>query len=105
MKITGIAPNDVIQSINGFTFSKKGLEWAASQNISVHLEILRGHRILSFTINPKHFRKMKNLIWKGNASQAKEIGLWLNTDDFNPNDGQKFALDFYDNFHGVETLV
>jgi len=101
----GIAPNDVIQSINGFAFSKKGLEWAASQNISVHLEILRGHRILSFTINPKPFRKMKSLIWKGNASQAKEIGLWLNTDDFNPKDGQKFALDFYDNFHGVETLV
>ena len=101
---TGIAPADVIQSINGFAFSENGLTWAASQTAPIELEVLRGHRKLSFTIQPITFRKMKHLVWNGSEEQANAIGQWLET-DFNPSQGQIFTLDFYDNFHGVETMV
>ena len=101
----GIAPNDVIQTINGFAFSQKGLEWVASQTDTVQLEILRGHRKLSFQLTPKLFRKMAFLVWKGTELQAGKIRQWLNAEGFNPSDGKRFDLDFYDNFHGIERMV
>lgn len=100
----GIAPQDVIQSINNYAFSIKGLEWAASQTSAVELEVLRGHRRLKFTIQPQPFRKMKNLIWNGTKPQANEISNWLDR-EFNPEQGEVFSLDFYDNFHGNESMV
>jgi predicted metalloprotease with PDZ domain len=102
---TGIAPKDVILTINGFGFSVKGLEWAASQSEPVELEVLRGHRKLNFTIEPTSFTKMKSLKWRGTEAQADDIRAWLHTDDFHPEVGQEFSLDFYDNFHGNEIMV
>ncbi|MGJ7032992.1 hypothetical protein [Niabella hirudinis] len=101
----GMAPNDVIQTINGFAFSLKGLEWAASQTAAVELEVLRGHRKLSFQVTPAAFRKMNYLVWKGTAAQAEKINQWLDTAAFKPAAGQRFDLDFYDNFHGIEQMV
>lgn len=101
----GIAPDDIIQTINGFEYSKKGLEWAAGQTEPVNLEVLRGHRKLSFTIIPKPFRKMESLIWKGTEAQAQELRQWLHADDFNPTVGETFDLNFYENFHGIESIV
>ncbi|NNL92697.1 MAG: FAD-dependent oxidoreductase [Saprospiraceae bacterium] len=101
----GIAPKDIIQNINGFAYSNSGLKWAAAQTDSITLEVLRGHRKLTFKITPQPFKKMKKLIWKGSESQAKEISSWLNTDKFNPKKGDIFSLDFYDNFHGNLSLV
>jgi predicted metalloprotease with PDZ domain len=100
----GIAPLDVIQTINDYAFSLKGLQWAARETAQVALEVLRGHRRLKFTIKPKPFRKMKTLIWNGTKAQANVISDWLHS-DFNPKKGQVFTLDFYDNFHGDEWLV
>lgn len=104
----GIAPNDVIQTINGFGFSqktlKKSLKWVASQPDEVILEILRGHRRLTFRLTPKLSQKMDHLIWIGSDKQAAMIRLWLNNEDFNPAVGQKFDLDFYENFHGIEKM-
>ncbi|HKJ41818.1 MAG TPA: hypothetical protein VKA27_06965 [Sunxiuqinia sp.] len=100
----GIAPLDVIQTINGYAYSQKGLEWAASQSDPVQLELLRGHRRLTFTIHPRPFKKMKNLIWRGTTSQANEISNWMNC-DFTPKQGDVFPLNFYDNFHGIESMV
>lgn len=100
----GIAPLDTIQTVNNYAFSLKGLEWAASQTAPVELEVLRGHRRLKFVINPKPFKKLKTLVWNGTEAQAKGISNWLDT-DFNPKKGQVFTLDFYDNFHGNESMV
>lgn len=100
----GIAPLDVIQTINNYAFSMKGLEWVARQTDPVELEVLRGHRRLKFTIIPKPFKKLKTLIWNGSKAQAAEISSWLHS-DFNPQVGEVFALDFYDNFHGIESMV
>ena len=101
----GLAPKDVIQTVNGYAFSMSGLQWAASQPTDVVLEVLRGHRSLTFTLTPKPFKKLKRLIWKGTDAQATEIRNWINTDEFNPTRGQEFSLDFYDNFHGDEEMV
>ena len=100
----GIAPLDLIQTVNGYAYSQKGLEWAANQTAPVELEVLRGHRRLQFTILPRPFKKMKTLIWNGTESQAKGISNWLDS-DFNPKQGDVFSLDFYDNFHGNESMV
>ncbi|MCP4630638.1 MAG: hypothetical protein GY850_45065, partial [bacterium] len=100
----GLAPQDVIQTINGFQFSKAALVWVASQPAPVTLEVLRGHRPLVFKLIPKPFRKLSHLIWKGTEKQAANIRQWLNNEDFNPKAGQKFDLDFYENFHGKETM-
>lgn len=100
----GLAPKDVIQTVNGFAFSEKGLAWAAGQTDPVELEVLRGHRKLTFTLQPKPFRKLDYLTWEGSTEQASAIQSWLGRDDFNPEPGQRFDLDFYDNFHGLETL-
>ncbi|MBR9920899.1 MAG: PDZ domain-containing protein [Bacteroidetes bacterium] len=101
----GIAPNDVIQTINGYAFTQKGLVWAAAQNEDVNLEVLRGHRKLTFTISPKPFKKLKQLRWKGSTSQVKSIQQWLGEENFQPSQGQIFELSFYDNFHGLESMV
>lgn len=100
----GIAALDVIQTVNGYAYSQKGLEWAARQKSPVDLEVLRGHRRLKFTIKPRPFKKLKNLIWNGTDAQAKRISNWLDS-GFNPMQGDVFSLDFYDNFHGNESLV
>lgn len=100
----GIAPKDIIQTVNGFAYSKKGLEWAAAQDKPVDLEVLRGHRKLSFTLIPKKFEKIKCLSWNGTDAQAKLLNQWLNTDhDFTKD--EKIDLRYYENFHGIENMV
>ena len=47
---------------------------------------------------------MKTLIWNGTELQAKVISNWLDS-DFTPKQGDVFSLDFYDNFHGNESMV
>ena len=101
----GIAPEDIINGINGFNYSWAGLKWVASQTKAVTLEIIRGHRCLSFTFHPKPHRKIIGLKWVGNSEQAGVIGAWLNTPEFKPTPCEIFAVDFYENFHGVETMI
>lgn len=50
------------------------------------------------------FRKLSHLTWKGTEEQAGMIRSWLEIEDFTPEGGQLFSLDFYDNFHGTETM-
>ncbi|MEQ9426032.1 MAG: hypothetical protein RJQ09_16520 [Cyclobacteriaceae bacterium] len=102
--LVGIAPNDIIQTVNGFAYSDKSLMWAAKQTSPVQLEVLRGHRKLNFVITPQPFKKFKSLCWQGISAQAKTISSWLEC-DFEPNQGKVFLLDFYDNFHGIEKMV
>lgn len=100
----GLAPNDVIHTVNGYAYSEKGLAWAAAQTAPVVLEVLRGHRKLTLTLQPKPFQKLDFLIWEGSPEQAGLIQEWLGRPDFSPEQGQRFELDFYDNFHGLETM-
>lgn len=101
----GLAPNDVIVSVNGYAYSEKSLKWAANHSAPVTLEVLRGHRQLTFTLQPKPIERLKQLQWVGNTEQAQRIASWLDDENFNPADGQIFEIDFYQNFHGIETLI
>ena len=67
--------------------------------------IRRGHRELSFTLSPQPIKRLEKLEWKGTDEQARVLQQWLHHEDFHPVTGQIFELDFYENFHGVETLI
>ena len=102
---SGIAPGDVINTVNGFPFSAAGLKWAVKQNQPIRIEVLRGHRTLSFEITPGSRTRISSLQWNGDEPQAERIRLWLKHQDFRPMPGQKIPLDFFENFHGIEILV
>ena len=102
---SGIAPGDVINTVNGYPFSAAGLKWAVKQNQPVRIEVLRGHRTLSFEMTPGSRTRISSLQWNGDEPQAERIRLWLKHQDFRPMPGQKIPLDFFENFHGIEILV
>lgn len=102
---SGIAPGDVITAINGFPFSPAGLKWAVKQNQPIRIEVLRGHRAISFTVTPATRSRIASLLWKGTDAQAERIRLWLKRPEFSPVPGQKLSLEFYENFHGIEIIL
>lgn len=101
---SGLAPADVLTAVNGYAFSPQALSWAAARADRVTLEVERGHRRLSFTLAPIPQRTLSALIWQGTPAQAERISQWLQQ-PFAPVDGQRFPLDFYENFHGIETVL
>jgi predicted metalloprotease with PDZ domain len=101
---SGLAPGDVITGVNGFTYTPAGLAWAASQTAPTTLEVMRGQRRLSFTMTPAPHRKISKLTWNGNEGQAKRLYAWLER-RFPLAPGQDFEVDFYENFHGIETVM
>jgi predicted metalloprotease with PDZ domain len=101
----GLAPDDVLTRVNGFPFSMKALTWVAWRADPVTLEVLRGQRTLTFTVMPREQVEIGSLAWAGSEEQARLIRTWLQRDDFRPTRGQKFDLKFYENIHGIETVV
>ena len=102
---SGIAPEDVLVSVGGFPYSYKALTWVASQADPVVLDVLRGHRKLQFTITPRERQAISHLTWSGTSEQARRVREWLHRDDFAPVAEQVFQVTFYENFHGIETIV
>jgi predicted metalloprotease with PDZ domain len=100
----GLAPEDVIAGVNGFNYTSAGLAWAATQSFPVTLEVLRGHRRLTFTMTPAPQRKIARLSWNGNDVQAERLYTWLEQRFPLPPD-REFKVDFYENFHGIETVM
>ncbi len=100
---SGIAAGDSIVAINGFAYTASGLAWAARGQNPVMLDVTRGHRRLSFTMTPEPKTKIKSLIWGGSDEQAKRIQKWLGS-EFACQQGDVISLDFYENFHGIETV-
>jgi membrane-associated protease RseP (regulator of RpoE activity) len=101
---SGLAPEDVITGVNEFSYTPAALSWAASQTAPVTLAVLRGHRRLSFAMTPATHRKIARLTWNGSAAQAERIKGWLER-PFDPRPGQVFKVNFYENFHGIETVM
>ena len=102
---SGIAPDDVLTRVNGFPFSMKALTWVCQRAEPATLDVLRGQRTLRFSLTPAERRQIAALVWEGNDEQAQRIRTWLNNSDFQPLHGQQFNLDFYQNIHGIETVV
>lgn len=101
----GIAPGDIIISINHFAFSTRALKWVANQASPVELCVRRGHRELTMTLTPKPIERLVKLHWQGTEDQCRHIQQWLDDDSFSPEAGSIFTLNFYENFHGIETLI
>jgi predicted metalloprotease with PDZ domain len=101
---TGLAPGDVILGVNGFGFSIKTLKYAVRDAASVQLEIRRGHQVRRHVSAPGKRTAIASLTWHGDAAQASRIATWL-ASDFRPTAGTSIPLDFYENFHGIETVI
>jgi predicted metalloprotease with PDZ domain len=100
----GITPGDVLAEVNGFPFTMKTLRWAAGRPDPVKLEVTRAARGLTFTVTPGRRTISGSLQWAGTAAQAQLVGTWLKQ-AFQPAPGQSFPLDFYENPHGIETVL
>ena len=100
----GLAPGDVITKIDGYPYSSMALGWVAANARTTTLEVQRGHRALSYTLSPAQRTRVAALVWRGTPQQAGAIRTWLQA-AFEPAAGQSLGVDFYQNFHGVETVV
>jgi predicted metalloprotease with PDZ domain len=102
---SGIAPNDVLTEVNSYPFTMKGLIWAAQNSDQVTLAVHRGQRSLTFKVTPREYSCVMTLVWVGDDEQAERIQTWLERPEFKPKPGGAFGLEFYENFHGIETVV
>ena len=102
---SGIAPLDLIERIDGFPFSAKGLAWAATREGKVALAVKRGGRQLTFEMSPAVRRRIGALFWKGSEAQAKRVRALTGREDFAPARGEAIPLASFENFHGIQRVV
>lgn len=101
----GLAPGDVIATIDDYGFSTAALTWAGGRSTAVTLGVRRGHRVLSFTLTPTPRTVVQSIVWRGSAEERARIAEWLGQREVDLVDGQQVDLGFYENFHGVEIVV
>jgi predicted metalloprotease with PDZ domain len=101
---TGLAAEDVIVTVEGYPFSFTALKWTIAHQGAVTLGVLRGNQPRTYTIQIGQRTQIGKLTWTGTAEQALRIAAWLGQ-PFEPAHGQGFPLDFYENFHGIETVL
>ncbi len=101
---TGIARGDMVTSIDDYQFTPAGLAWAAKNQATVRLQVLRGHRSLTFTIESGRRIVVEGLCWRGDVRQANVLSSWFGT-GFDLQPAQQLPVDFYQNFHGHLTMV
>lgn len=65
---------------------------------------MRGNGRRSYTIAPGRRKRIAALRWKGTAEQADVISTWVGQ-PFAPAPDEPIPLDFYENFHGIETVI
>jgi hypothetical protein len=70
--------------------------WARSRS--------KSHQTLTYQIPVGQRWQIGRLTWIGDDKQAGLIQAWLEQ-DFHPEPGQDFPLDFYSNFHGPDTVI
>lgn len=101
---SGLAPGDVVTAINGYQATRPGLKWVASRPEPVTLDVLRGHRVLRFVVSPGERMAISELRWRGDADALERLSRWFGRPVvLAPN--ERVPLDFYENFHGIETVV
>jgi predicted metalloprotease with PDZ domain len=101
---SGIAPEDTIVAVGGLAFELEGLRWAIEHQPSVELDVMRGNGRRSYAIAPGRCERIAALTWKGTAEQAEVISTWVGQ-PFAPTPDESIPLDFYENFHGIETVI
>jgi predicted metalloprotease with PDZ domain len=101
---SGLAAEDVIVAVDGYPFSPQALAWAAAHPGQVRLDVLRGNQPHRYSVTPSRRTTLTGLRWAGSAAQAQAIAHWLRS-AFAPTQDQAIALEFYENFHGIETVL
>jgi predicted metalloprotease with PDZ domain len=100
----GLMNEDVVTAVNGVPYSLDGLTAAVAAGGEVTLDVLRGIATLRYTIPVSSRSQIATVTWAGDAERAAAIAAWLNQ-DFSPQPGESIPLDFYENFHGIETVI
>jgi predicted metalloprotease with PDZ domain len=101
---SGIAAEDVVTAVDNRPFDLGALKWAAANAPSVTLDVLRGNAPQRYVIKAGSRTQIGALTWNGTAAQAEAITGWLGQ-RFEPAAGGAISLDFYENFHGIETVI
>lgn len=101
---SGIANEDIVTAVDGSPFALEALRWAVAHQSVVTLDVLRGNVSSCYGIPVGRRTQITSLAWEGDATQARRIARWLKA-DFTPSHGESIPLDFYENFHGVETVI
>jgi len=101
---SGLAAEDVLFAVNGYPYSVEAIRQASAHGRDVVLDALRGNQPHRYRIIPGTRNVIGELVWNGSVEQASLIAAWLGA-QFAPARGQVFTLDFYENFHGVETVL
>src|SRR5471032_22102 len=94
----------VAASIPTYPYSVEAIRQASAHGRDVVLDVLRGNQPHRYRIIPGTRNVIGELVWNGSVEQASLIAAWLGA-QFAPARGQVFTLDFYENFHGVETVL
>lgn len=101
---SGLAAEDSLVNVNGYPFSLEALQWATAHEDEVLLDVVRGNQSRIYAVAPGTRRTVTNLAWAGSPEQAATLAAWLKA-PFAPTTGQTFSLAFYENFHGIETVI
>lgn len=101
---SGLAAEDVLCAVNGYPYSIAAIRQAGAHGRDVVLDVMRGNQPHRYTITPGSRAIIGELVWEGSAQQASLVAAWLGA-PFAPDRGQVYALDFYENFHGIETVI
>lgn len=101
---SGLAAGDVIAAVNGYPFRLGPLCWLVANESQVTLDVRRGDQPRKYQIPVGSRRRISALCWRGDEEQAARISEWLGQ-PYRPQPGQAIPLDFYENFHGVMTVI
>jgi predicted metalloprotease with PDZ domain len=101
----GLAPDDEIVRMNGFTFTLKGFKWLAALEAEVAVEVRRGHQHKVFAMKPIERREVSALTWRGDEAQLRLLQEWLGRPEFTIVHGETIPFDLYDNFHGTDAVL
>lgn len=101
---SGLAAGDVITALNGYPFRKAQLCWLVANEGQVTLDIRRGDQSRRYEIPVGSRPAIAGLAWTGGPDQAALIAEWLGR-PFEPEPRARISLGFYENFHGVMTVI
>ncbi|HEX8104052.1 MAG TPA: hypothetical protein VF533_15645 [Solirubrobacteraceae bacterium] len=101
---SGVAPEGLITSVDGAPFDLPTLQWAIAHDPAVTIDVLTGNQASRHEIEVGSQERIGGLTWAGTAEQAARIAAWTGQ-PFAPAAGEAIPLDFYENFHGVETVI
>ncbi|MEO6573140.1 MAG: hypothetical protein ABIP89_04830, partial [Polyangiaceae bacterium] len=102
---SGFAPEDEIVKTNGFAFNLPALKWLIANETELVLEVRRGHVYRALTARPVDHEEVTGLTWRGTPAQLAILRDWLSLPEFTLATGEEISLSFYDNFHGVESIL